>query len=315
MASPRGTKTTLVCGLVSCDVALYKTSGEAEKPPKWDIAGPNGGKLSAPQVEDGGFTTATISASGTAKPNALSTDPKKAFAEATSEPTTIQEPYLIEEDSGEKVLVKNVRRGLRRDDGTFSDLTEGLEQITERTKLEEMRVADFIRTEEVRRDRVLGSYWLAPDGPGAPKLVKMLCLAMQAERRVATVKWTKRSKQALGVLIPDPKSGALKVIELAWAEDVREAPEKVLSATQVAVSDEEIAIACELVQAMGSTRAESLDSQTDDSRTLLRELVARAAAGEEFAVPQRPEVEQGADVIDLMQRGLRNRDELDAAAA
>jgi non-homologous end joining protein Ku len=314
MAAPRGTKTTLVCGLASCDVALYKTFGEAEKPPKWDLAGPNGGKLSQPQVE-GSSATVEVKGAPKQKPNPLNVEADQAFAEAASEPTRVEEPYLIEEDSGEKVLVKNVRRGLRREDGTFSDLTEGLEQITERTKLEEIRVADFIRTEEVRRDRVLGSYWLAPDGPGAPKLVKRLCLAMQAERRVATVKWTKRSKQALGVLIPDPKTGALKVIELAWAEDMREAPEKVLSATQVEVTDEEVDIACQLVQAMSSTRAESLDSQTDDSRALVRELVARAAAGEEFAVPQRPEVEQGADVIDMMKRGLLNRDELDAAAA
>jgi DNA end-binding protein Ku len=320
MAAPRGTKTTLAFGLVSCEVALYKTTGEAEKPPKFEYAGPNGGALLVPELgtEAATATMQAVSDAQSASPrrsDPLADDPAAAFAQIAAVDEAPAEPTWVEEGTGEQVPKSERRRGLRDVDGHFADLTDGLAEIEERTQLEEMRVADFIRTEEVRRERVLGSYYLAPEGAGAAKVVRLLHEAMRVEKRVAVVKWTKRSKQALGVLVPHPASKSLMVIELAWAEDVREVPIKVTAPGEVDVTGTEIAVACELVQAMCSTRAESLDSQVDDSRSMLRELIERVEAGETFSLPERPEVEAGADVIDLMRRGVENRDALAAAAA
>lgn len=316
MAAPRGTKTTLAFGLVSCPVALYKTTTD-EKNPTWDTAGPNGGVLrqravgvaeEAPEekdspIEDPGSEAPPISA-------------EEAFARAAAEPAVATVTRaLFEEGTGQQVEPDEVRRGIRREDGSFVDLTEGLEAITERTKLEEMRVADFIRVEEVRRERVTGSYYLAPDGPGAPKVVRLLFEAMRNTRRVAVVKWTKRSKQSVGVLVPDPRTSSLMVIEMCWAEDVREVPEKVLTPGQVELADGEVAVATQLVEAMCSTRAASLDAQTDDARALRRELIARAEAGEHFEVAPRPQASPEADPIEMLRASLANPEALAAAAA
>jgi non-homologous end joining protein Ku len=312
MAAPRSTKTRLAFGLVTCDVALYKATGEAEKPRKWDLAGPNGGELVAPEeavAADSGLTMTREPAKG----NPLAEDPAEALAQIVGEEP--EEPFVVETGTGEKVYADGVRKGIRHEDGTFSDLTDGLEEIAERTKLEEMRVADFIRVEQVQRERVLGSYYMAPDGPGAAKVVRLLHEAMRHEKRVGVVKWTKRSKQALGVLVPHPPTKSLIVLELAWAEDLREAPAKVESVADVAIHEREVTVAVELVQAMCSTRAESLDAQVDESRQLVRDLIERVEAGEVFELPERPAVETGADVIDMMERGLRDRDALAAAAA
>lgn len=303
----RGTKTMLAWGLATCEVALYKTSAETKPRSGWDTAGPHGGMLRAPEAPRLD-TTPKVS-------SPLSSDPAEAVGEVAQGTGESQEPYFIEQGTGVRVPKSEVRVGIRRDDDTFADLTDGLGEIAERTKLEEMRIADFIRTEEVRRERILGSYYVAPDGPGAAKIVRMLHEAMRVEKRVAVVKWTKRSKQSLGVLVPDPATKSLKVIELAWPEDMRMVPEKVAAPEMVELSEKELNVAVELVQAMRSSRADSLDEQADDSRALIAELIERVEAGEEFAVPERPETPAGADVIDLLEHGLRDREALKRSAA
>ena len=84
---------------------------------------------------------------------------------------------------------------------------------------------------------------------------------------------------------------------------------------QVEVNAEEIELAVSLVEAMSSTRADSLDVLTDDARQLRRDLIAKAEAGETFTVPERPEIEQGGEVIELIRKGLSDPDALAAAAA
>jgi non-homologous end joining protein Ku len=313
--SVRATKTTLAFGLVECPIALYKVTGEPEKPPKFEKAGPNGGRLQPRQEAETTATHDTAVGALAAKSDPLAEDPAEAFAQSVAVEEEAED-YLIEEDTGVHVPLSEVRRGIRDEDGTFTDLTDQLEEIADRTKLEEMRVADFIRTEEVRRERVLGAYFVAPDGPGAGKVLALLHHAMRETKRVAVVKFTKRSKQTLAVLIPHAQTGSLQVIELAWAEDVREAPAKCYAPAQAQVTDAEIATTVQLIEAMAASRANSLDVQVDDTRGLLQELVESAETGATFTVPARPEVEQGgADVIDLIQRGIDNPDELAAAAA
>lgn len=304
MPTPRATKTTLSFGLVSCPIALYRATGEAEKP-VWDRAGPNGGKLTLP----GAAPSPAVKQEAHTDP--LAENPDQAFA---GNAESLAETYFIEEGTGAKVTPGEIRKGIRHGDGSFVDLTDGLEEITAATKLEEMRIVDFIRTEEIRRDRVTGSYYLAPDGPGAPQVVRLLHEAMRAEKRVAVVRFTKRTKQSLGVLVAAPESKSLMLIELAWAEDCREAPAQALVPSQVEVTPEEIAVAVELVQAMSGRRADSLDMLTDDARELRRDLIARAEAGEEFSVPERPEAQESGDVVELLHASARDPHVLAAAA-
>ena len=319
MSAPRGTKTTLAFGLVSCPVALYKTTTDENKV-TWDTAGPNGGVLRQKAVgvaeEIAEEKDSPMGDPGSDSPSAAmaAADAFRASVGDSTEVATVTRA-LFEDGSGEIVEPDAVRRGIRREDDSFVDLTDGLEKIKEATKLEEMRVADFIRVEEVRRERVTGSYYLAPDGPGAPKVVRLLFEAMRDTKRVAVVKWTKRSKQSLGVLVPDPRTKSLLVVEMCWQEDMRIVPEKVASPSQVEVSDEEIAVAIELVEAMSGTRAQSLDTQMDDARQLRRELIARTEAGEVFEAAPRPQPSADADPIEMLRASLANPAVLAAAAA
>jgi non-homologous end joining protein Ku len=293
MAAPRGTKTTLAFGLVKCPIALYGTTGKPEDAPKWDTAGPNHGFLKTAaelMVED-----------SDAGDSPLAIEPSEPDAELAAAPSG-----LFEMNGDERVPVEraDVRRGLRREDGTFIDLTENIADIEARTKLEEMRVVEFIRTEELRRDRIRNSYFVASDAPGTAKVLRLLCEVMQAKKRIGIVKWTKRSRQSLGAIVPYPDGKTIEVLELSWPEDVREPPEKVLWPAQVEVSADELGVANELVAVMSGRRADSLDVQRDDARGMYRELLARAEAGEMFTMPEAPPSSDVEDPVQALRESL-----------
>lgn len=283
MAAPRSIKSRLSFGLVSCDIALFKTVGEAEKPKPW---------ATGPAEEQEVDTRADI-------------DP------LVHEPIVVISRHVHDPEPP----VEKPRKGILNAAGGFIDLTDEIDAIAERTKLDEMRVSDFIRTEQVQRGRILGSYYIAPDGPGAAKVLRLLHEAMRDTKRVAVVRFTKRSKQTLAVLIPLAESKALEVIELAWAQDLRDIPLPCEACTHVEVTREEVELAVSLVEAMSATRADSLDTLTDDARQLRRELIAKAEAGETFTVPARPEMIEGGEVIELIRKGLSDPDALARAAA
>lgn len=308
----RATRTKLAFGLVTCDVALYKRSGEAEKAPKWETAGPNGGALKESIVD----AVAAAAVGPVQADVSAELTPLQRLAEIVGEREgAIGMDARIEEGTGVRVSKDEERRGIRTEAGEFIDLTDEIEAIAEHTALEEMRIADFIRAEEVQRDRCLGSYFVAPTDPEGAKAIRLMFEGMRAQKRVAVVKYTLRSKQALGVLVPHPATKSLILTELAWRDDLREIPAAMYNPGRVEVDADEVLLATELVEAMSSTRAEALDTQEDDARRLRRELVDRAYKGETFTVPERPEVLEGAEVITLIREGLADREALARAAA
>lgn len=314
----RATRTKLAFGLVTCDVALYKRSGEAEKAPKWATAGPNGGELLPPDTRG----VERLEKSEAAFPSTGRTDPPADGAATPAERLAVlleeaeqDADAWVEQGTDTRVPKGEERQGIRAEDGEFIDLTDEIDAIAEHTALEEMRIADFIRAEEVQRDRCLGSYFVAPIDAEGAKAIRLMFEGMRAQKRVAVVKYTLRSKQALGVLVPHPATKSLVLTELAWRDDLREIPASMYNSSHVEVDAEEVLLAIELVEAMSSTRAEALDTQEDDARRLRRELVDRAYNGETFTVPERPEVSEGAEVITLIREGLADREALARAAA
>lgn len=175
------------------------------------------------------------------------------------------------------------RKGVRKEDGTFVDLTDQIEEIGERSTLEEMRVVSFIDSSHVPRERIIGSYYLAGDTavPGQlppTRLLATLMKAMRAQRRVAVVRFSKRKGQTLGILVAR-RDGAMVVLELAFAAQERKPNPTCLAPNQVEVPTGDVAGAVELIEAMAGKR-DSLDAIRDPRVTMETELMARAAAGE-----------------------------------
>lgn len=174
------------------------------------------------------------------------------------------------------------RKGIRKADGAFVDLTDAIAEITEKSTLEEMRVVSFIDTRHVPRERILSAYYLAGDsgGKGLPptRLLATLMRAMRSQERVAVVRFSKRVGQTLGILTPR-RDGSIVLLELAYAAQERKPNPTCLAANQVDVREGDVQGAIALINAMAGKR-ESLDSIRDPRLTMEMELIARAEAGE-----------------------------------
>jgi non-homologous end joining protein Ku len=174
------------------------------------------------------------------------------------------------------------RKGIRKADGVFVDLTDEIEEVAERSTLEEMRVVSFIDVRHVPRERIIGSYYLAGDdlqGLLPPtRLLAVLMRAMRASSKVAVVRFSKRVGQTLGVLTPQ-RNGALLLLELAYSAQERSPNPRCLAHAKVEPREGEVEGALELIESMAGKR-DSLDGIRDARLVMEDELIARAEAGE-----------------------------------
>lgn len=298
------TLTTLVIEQVKVPVGLFVTTAKPGKLTEFGTAGPNGGVLfyddaaaEAPLRSDEPMPEISSSAGAVTDPLAADpgsdAPPVTGLAPASSGPSAGAVPgafkqVLVEEGSGLQVQKSDVRRGVRLDDGAFIDCTPQLAQIEEDTKLEEMRVVEFIDVGQVERARVEASYYIGATEPQAAKPLKLIYEAMRMTRRVAVVKWSSRSRQSLGVLTAHGNSGCLVLLRLAWAEDWREPPAKAISVSRARVTLEEVTMATRLVGAMSGKGSVTLDALRDDAIVRREELYAAALAGEVEPVEEPP---------------------------
>jgi non-homologous end joining protein Ku len=318
----QGSKTKLALGKLSKGVTLYKTTGAAQEEREYDTAGPNGGRLRYVQrAQPKSDTPADTPAEAPAAIREEASDPlaldslgplppsvrddiETEAAQAEGAQTKAAAPeaemrqVLVEEAEGKseaewpEVEREDVRRGIRKDDGSFVDLTDQLAAIDENSKLDEMRVEAFIDIGQVRRTRVLGSYYVALDDPSAAPFLRALYLKMREARRAAVVKWTKRTGQSLGVLVADGRTDCLVCIEYEFSNRVREPHAKALAVRGARPSDRLMAGVGTLIEALSDTTV-ALDEMVDDRTQLTSELLQAVEEGKvaAFKVPDKPAAE------------------------
>lgn len=312
--------TTLKFGLVEAEVGLYKTTGDPKGVAKFETASPEGGIL---RTEKRAVETAPADTPQGVSPLAVAVEPKtdedraepipsdvaerqtKAYEELTTAPGEYRN-VLIEEGTGEVVEPEEVRKGLRDADGNFTDLTDYLASIEQRTQLEQMEVVKFIDVGQVPRDRVMASYYIGSADVGAPRVLRLLSEAMQRKRRVALVKWTKSTRQAFGVVVRDGRRNVLTLLQLAWAENVREPNAKCNALQQAEVSEQEVDAACSLIEAMQDTW-EAADELRDNAIVMREELIEAVEDGtlKTFKLPPaKPEAGEDVDLADAMARSV-----------
>lgn len=333
--------TQLYIGTVKASIGLFGTKADPAKTAKFDTAGPNGGPLKYEQrgvavpvgeePETAGTSDpleavhelerAALVAAHKGEDDAFEREfgalPGGSFAEFAA-PAPAPAPVepagalvdgefrqvLVEEGSGEVVEAGAVRRGIRRDDGAFVDCTDQLDAIDERTKLDRMEIVKCIDGTRIRRERVIGSYYIgAQDGDAKAKL-RLLYDALRKRREVAVVKYTTRSRQQLGVIMAHG-SGTLVLLTLVFAEDWRDAPSKATSIQKVAMPESQVLAMCKLLAALHG-HVDDLDGLRDDAVALREELRARALAGEMDAsvVEPLPAPEETPDLMEALSASL-----------
>lgn len=274
------TSTVMRIGSVKTPVSIYKVVGDPRKSRTWELADEEGQPWSAAEAHPAGPPAEPEDdpLAGTAVPTASSAPIGGAVP-----PAGEQKKAEEAEDEDEPT---QPRKGIRKEDGGFVDLTDQIADIGERATLEEMRVLFFLDARHVPRERIIGSYYLAGAALGeadtdivpSVRLLKTLHIALGVTKRVAVVRFTKRRGQTLGVLVAR-RDGALLLLELAFAAQVRQPNGKCLAHTKAEVSMEALHSATRLIASMAGKR-DSLDGVRDARVVMEDELVARAEAGE-----------------------------------
>jgi non-homologous end joining protein Ku len=322
-------RTTFAWGFATAPVALFKTTGDS-KLPEFEKAGPEGGelykeprvRLVEKEVEEGDSPVPVLTEpldAGVDLQASIEMHERDAArlrgilaAQTASEPETYT--ALVERGTAKEVTAEEVRRGVRLADGSFVDLTDQLNAVDAQTDQDELRVVSFIRVEQVPRARILGSYYLGSDGPGAPKVLRLLYEALRQTHRVAVIKWVKNTRQALGVISPYPReNGALVILELAWEEDWRAPSGRCLVHQQAQVTSQELAAAVELIDAMADS-VKSVDELSDDRRRMYRQVREAAESGHPVAIGTPPVLDAEMDLTAALEASLARADEFSSFA-
>jgi non-homologous end joining protein Ku len=295
--------TELYVGTLKMDVGLFGTNAKPAKTQEFDTAGPNGGRLKfemrgvvaeqAPEDEpDAPVQTSdplAMSDPGSAAPHPAETTVERAEQQGAAALMQRTEPgalvdgefrrVLVEEGSGEVVEADQVRKGVRLDDGRFIDCTDQLDAIDRRTKLDRIDVVRCIDSTQIRRERVIGGYYVGGQATEDLPKLRLLYEALRKRREVAVVKYTTRSRQQIGVVAPNAKTGTLILQNLVWADDWRDAPARAHGIAKVQVNEQHVEAMCSLLEALHG-HVDDLDELRDDAIALREELKTRALAGE-----------------------------------
>lgn len=271
--------TTLSFGLlVAPEVKLFKATDD--KDPELaqftGTAGPRGGRIEdryrevgESQGSTGGVGKVTITKKGSPKPEEA----------VWSEPEAGErEKYIVEvvDDTEVEIDREEIRRGLW-DGDTFIDCTEQLAEIEDATKMEDMAVESFIRTQNIPRERIVASYFVTPQNKYGLRVLALLHAALRKSSHAAIVRWTARSRQSLGVLIAHPQGGLI-LQKLVWVEKARLAPELSQEVAKLARSapEEEVDATVGLIEQMAERGRAHLDELRDPAVVYREELQAVA---------------------------------------
>ncbi len=306
-----GQRTTLSLGGVAAEVSLVKMSGkpkDAQHEVRWPdppVGAPEGegdpvGDLAMSSFE----TKGDAGTSGPGAPPPVDVgrgdplggtepeDPAAGFAAAVGVGGSVEPP---------PEPVKPMH-GVTLESGKWVDLTDRLEQIDEACKLPGMEVVSTVPSASIPRERVVAASWVASTDPRAARVLALLWRGLDSTTRVAAVRWTKRTNQALGVLVPRTLPGgkrALALLEMEWAENMRPAPASATGPMDADVSDAEMDAAKRLVEALAGKPSE-LDELRDERLAKRAELLNLAREGkvEGYVAPEPPaDAEPVEDVV------------------
>jgi hypothetical protein len=219
------------------------------------------------------------------EPDPLSDEPKPVVPDDTPPSETITGPAITPAPT-------IVQQGVYLDDGTWIDLTDRLAAIDDATKLDGMEVVATIPSASVHRERIRDAHYINGVNPDEYGVLSLLWHALRHTDRAAVVVWTKVKTQALGVVVARgtrAKDAHLLLLEVEWAQNMREPGPKATGPIKVAHSPEEINAAVQLVEAFASGTS-SLDDQVDTRLAKRGELLTLAREGRlgEYVPPKPP---------------------------
>ncbi|WP_442978105.1 non-homologous end joining protein Ku [Saccharothrix sp. 6-C] len=193
---------------------------------------------------------------------------------------------------GEEVAYADIAKGYELDDGRVVVMdAEDFDKLPVNTD-HAIDVLEFVPVEEVDPIYFQKSYYLEPD-KAATRPYVLLRTALERSGQLAVVKITIRQRETLAML--RARDDLLVMHTMLWPDEVRK-PDFEFLDSDVEVRPQELKMASSLVESM----AGSFDPGdfSDDYTVAMQKVIEAKAEGAEL--PDRPEVEEAGEVIDLM---------------
>ncbi|HEY2490836.1 MAG TPA: Ku protein [Streptosporangiaceae bacterium] len=195
---------------------------------------------------------------------------------------------------GQEVPYSDIAKGYELPGGEMVVLSDEDFSHLPLASSKEIDVLEFVPAEQIDPLLYNKAYYAEPDKSAVKPYVLMRDTLADSER-VAVVKVTLRSREALGVL--RARDDVLIVQTLLWPEEVRNAA-SLAPQTEVTVRKQELAMASSYIDSLAADFDPS--QYTDEYRAAVEELVEAKTAGREVTAVE-PSNGGGGEVIDLVE--------------
>lgn len=195
---------------------------------------------------------------------------------------------------GEEVPYSDIAKGYELPGGEIVVLTDEDFANLPLASSKEIDVVEFVPAEQIDPMLYNKAYYAEPDKSGIKPYVLMRDTLADSER-VAVVKVTLRSREALGVL--RATGDVLVVHTLLWPEEIRDA-QSLAPQTEVTVRKQELAMASSYIESLAADFDPAEFS--DEYKAAVEEVVAAKTAGREVTAIE-PSNGGGGEVIDLVE--------------
>jgi DNA end-binding protein Ku len=207
----------------------------------------------------------------------------------------------VAEGSGKEVSYEDIVKGHEIDDGRFVIVTPEELASVEPTKSRRIDIEDFVDLDDIDPVYWNKTYYLGPAGDlGAEKPYALLLEAMRKANKVGIGKFVMREKEYLVTIRPLGDMLALET--MFFADEVRSADEIDNAPVSEEVSDKELAMATQLIDALATEWDPT--KYEDTYRERVEELLAAKAKGEDVVVADEVETPQVADLMEALKASV-----------
>ena len=211
--------------------------------------------------------------------------------------------------TGDPVEWEDIVKGYEYEDGRWVTLTDEDFRAANVEATQTIDILGAVCREDVPVEYFEKPYYLEPSKAGK-KAYALLREALRSAGRAAVVKVIIRTRQRLGLLVPESDALVLELVrypyELRSSDDL-EVPGSDLEA--LGVTDPELKMARQLVEAMETDWNPADEAYADTYHDDLLALIKRKAGGETVEAPPQAEQPVAAQVIDIMDLLKKSLDE------
>jgi len=209
--------------------------------------------------------------------------------------------YVTVNDDGDEVERDDIVKGYEIAPDEYVVVEpEELDELAPE-KSETIEIEEFVELGEIDPVYYDCPYYLLPD-EGARKPYRLLMAAMAESGRVGIARFVMHQREHLTAV--RPLNGVLCLVMMRFAEDVQPTEELELNLDEIAIEDDELKVATQLIEAM--THEFAPGEYTNEYRDRVRELLRAKAEGKEIVIPERrEEVPEVGSLVDALKESLQ----------